>query len=116
MLYEVITHGWISIIEREGRSNHSTETLLADLLFSAVFHSGIHTAKKLHLFAQLISNREVLFSDEQQIWFETTYSDRATNYIDDVITSYSIHYTKLYEYLNFDMTPFTPQKAKKPTM
>ena len=74
---------WISTIEQEGRSKHSAETLLADLLFSAVFHSGIHTAKKLHFFAQLISNREVLFSDEQQIWFETTYSDRATNYIDD---------------------------------
>lgn len=76
-------HRWISCIEKEGRINYSAETLLADLLLSAVFHSGIHTTKALHLFAQAVSNQAMLFSNDQQIWFETTDSDRVTNYIDD---------------------------------
>lgn len=79
----VFYHRWINNIEREGRVNYSAEALLVDLLLSAVFHSGIHTAQALHLLAQSVSNRAMLFSNEQQIWFEITDSGRATNSIDD---------------------------------
>lgn len=55
---------------------------MADVLFSAIFHSGIQTARTLHLFAKAVASRTGLFSDEQQIWIETELNNAPTNFID----------------------------------
>lgn len=74
---------WIALIEQGKRTDQAAETLLTDLLISAVFHCGIHTVQRLHLFAQSISKKQKFFSDDQHCWFELSACDETTNFIDD---------------------------------
>lgn len=74
---------WMNTIEHDGRTHYSAELLLADLLLSAVFHSGIHNPKLLHVLAQSVAKKSALWADEDQIWIECEHTDCATNFIDD---------------------------------
>jgi hypothetical protein len=72
---------WITAIESNASFN-DTERLFVDILLSAIFHSGVHNINTLHYLGLAISNKETIYSDEKNFWFELSNPASITNHID----------------------------------